>query len=834
MLESNRWALKGIGLTALAVALCASSAAELRAASPSLGAVRPRGVQRGAESVLTLSGGRLGDAQEILFYAPGVEVTNLEVVGDGQVKATVKVADDCRLGEHIVRVRTASGISEMRSFYVGPFPTVDEQEPNSDFAAPQKIDLNVTVAGVVQSEDVDYYVVEAKKGQRISAEIEGMRLGNTIFDPYIAIMDLKRFELSAADDSALVWQDAVASIIAPEDGNYVIQVRESAYGGNGNCMYRLHVGTFPRPTATLPAGGKYGDEVEVRFLGDVAGEWTRKIKLPEQPDPAFGLLAEDDGGVAPSLNPFRLSDLDNVIETEPNNNHDEATAAPHLPIALNGVLSEAGDRDYFRFSAKKGQTFEVHCYARRIRSPLDSVMTLSRFKGGGVASNDDSGGPDSYFRFTAPEDGEYVVDVRDHLGKGGPDYTYRIEFTPVKPLLTWGIPRVARYSQERQTIVVPRGNRFATLVSAGRANFGGDLVVQPEGLPEGVTVHADTMPANMGAWPVVFEAAPDAPVGATLVGSLGLHADANQNIPSVFSNTADMVRGAPGQSIYWRLTVDRLAVAVAEAVPFKISIVEPQVPLVQRGSMNLKVVAERQEGFNGAITIQLPFRPPGVGAASSITIPEGQNEAYYPLNANGGAAVRKWKIAVLGASNPGKGTVWVSSQLATLEITPPYVEFAMQRAAVEQGKETQIFCTVKHNTPFEGSAKVQLVGLPHNVTAPEMEISQGTQEFAFKVTTAADSPAGNHKNVFCQLVIQQNGEPIAHAVGGTELRIDKPLPPKKDAPAKPAVVAKKEPEQPKPPAAKPLTRLEKLRLEQAERAKARAGTTDQNSPTTEK
>jgi hypothetical protein len=158
----------------------------------------------------------------------------------------------------------------------------------------------------------------------------------------------------------------------------------------------------------------------------------------------------------------------------------------------------------------------------------------------------------------------------------------------------------------------------------------------------------------------------------------------------------------------------------------------------------------------------------------------------------------------------------------------------MQRAAVEQGKETQIFCTVKHNTPFEGSAKVQLVGLPHNVTAPEMEISQDTQEFAFKVTTAADSPAGNHKNVFCQLVIQQNGEPIAHAVGGTELRIDKPLPPKQDAPAKPAAVAKKEPEQPKPPAEKPLTRLEKLRLEQAERAKARADAAAQTSPTPEK
>ena len=52
---------------------------------------------------------------------------------------------------------------------------MDEKEPNSDFATPQKIPLNVTVAGVVENEDVDYYLVEAKQGQRITVEVEGIR-----------------------------------------------------------------------------------------------------------------------------------------------------------------------------------------------------------------------------------------------------------------------------------------------------------------------------------------------------------------------------------------------------------------------------------------------------------------------------------------------------------------------------------------------------------------------------------------------------------------------------------------------------------------------------------
>src|SRR5207244_8260197 len=128
------------------------------------------------------------------------------------------IAADCRLGEHAMRVRTATGLSELRTFYVGALPNVEEKEPNSDFANPQKIDLNVTVNGVVDNEDVDYYAFEAKKGQRVTAEIEGMRLANTFFDPYVAILDSKRFELAATDDAPLLGQDAACSVMIPEIG----------------------------------------------------------------------------------------------------------------------------------------------------------------------------------------------------------------------------------------------------------------------------------------------------------------------------------------------------------------------------------------------------------------------------------------------------------------------------------------------------------------------------------------------------------------------------------------------------------------------------------------
>jgi len=789
------------------------------AASPALSIILPRGVQRGTQQILTFSGARLADAQEIFFYEPGFQVTKIEPKGANQLKVHVKIAPTCRLGEHTAQVRTKSGISEYRTFYVGALPAVDEKEPNSDFAKPQLIKLNVTVQGIVQREDVDYFLVEVKKGQRITAEVEGMRLGSALFDPYVAILDSKRFELAASDDTPLVWQDGVASVIAPADGKYVIQVRESAYGGNGNCRYRLHVGTFPRPLAVYPAGGKIGEKTAVRFLGDVAGELKQTITVPNEPADRYGLVAKDAGGVAPSPNPFRPFPHGNVLETEPNDSVKQATPA-ELPRAFNGIISKAGDVDCFRFKAKKGQVYEVECYGRRIRSPLDSVMNLYYANGRSIAGNDDSRGPDSYIRFRAPADGEYVVRVTDQLGRGGVNFTYRIEITPIAQALTLAIPRVTRYTQYRQTIFVARGNRFATLISASRANFRGELVLDGKNLPKGLEMIAQPMAANLNVMPVVFEAAADAPISGRLLDFTAHPVDAKLKVRGGFRNTADMIRGGPGQSIYWRKNVGQLAVAVVEELPFRLEIVQPKVPLVRNGSMQLKVVVHRKKGFDAQINVQFPFRSPGVGAASSVNIPKGKNEVLYPLTANSGAQIRKWPVYVIGSANVN-GTAWVSSQLATLEIADSYVQFVMARTAVEQGKETEIICKIQMKHPFPGKAKVRLLGLPNRVTAPEMEITSATKELVFAVKTDVKSPPGRHRNVFCQVIVTENGEPVVHRrVGGTELRIDKPLPkPKKKVAKKPVPkVAKKKPV--KKPVVRRLTRLEKLRLEAKKRADA--------------
>jgi hypothetical protein len=793
------------------------------AATPNLGAIRPAGGQRGTEIELSLSGARIGDAQEILYYQPGISTVSLTKVDDKNVKAKIKIAPDCRLGLHDLRLRTATGISELRTFSVGAMPDIVEKEPNNDFANPQPIAMNSTVNGVADNEDVDYYVVEAKKGDRISAEVEGIRLGITLFDPYVAIMDSKRFELASSDDAALVWQDGEASIIAPSDGKYIIQVRESAYAGNGACLYRLHVGNFPRPSATIPGGGKAGEKVAVSWIGDVAGPKTTEVTLPPTPDPGYGLFAQDERGIAPYPNVFRVSPYGNVVEKEPNDDHNTATPfAP--PMALNGVIEKPGDQDFFVFHAKPGQAFEFRVYARALRSPLDSVLHLAKKNANYIAGADDNFGPDSFIRFGVPEEADYVIWIHDHLRKGGPDYTYRIEVSLIEPKLVMSVPNEGMPRGTGQiTVSVPKGNRQAILVNASRADFGGELKVSAEGLPPGMEMQADTMAANLGTYPVLLTAKSDAALAGSLAKITGQPVDPKVKLAvSDFSHVAELVLGQ-NNIPFWTRSVDKVAVAVTDESPYTIEIVEPKVPMVRGGSMGLKVVAKRKEGFKAAIAISLPWNPPGVGSAGGIAIPEGQNEAVIPMNADGGAELKTWKIVVNGYSGIPSGPIMVSSQLANLAIAERFVTLAYTNAAVDQGKETDLPVKVTKLADFPGEATVTLIGLPNKATTDVKKITKETADLAFHIKTDAATPAGNHANLFCQVVVTMNGEPIVHNLGTGALRVDVPLPPKPNAAPMP-VVAAAPPPMPKPAEApaKPLSRLEKLRLEQQEKAKAGA------------
>lgn len=792
----------------------------LEAASPELERLLPPGGQRGQEVEVRFTGKRLGDTVDLFTYRPGLELVELLEVGDREVKARLRITPEARPGPHELRLRTRTGISELRTFHVGLLPVVPEAEPNSTFEKPQEIPLDVTVSGVIENEDVDVFQFRATGGQRVTAEVTGLRLGRALFDSHVTILDARRFELATGDDHPLTRQDGLASVIIPEDGLYQVHVRESSYGGNGNCHYLLHLGTYPRPVAAFPAGGRAGESVEVRLLGDVKGEKNIQLELPADAPRDFSFFPGEDAALSPSPLSFRVTSLEEAREVEPNVKFEEATPGK-APGAFNGVLGEPGDLDCFRFSARKGQTLDIQVFGRRLRSPIDPVIHLFDAKDRRrLAGNDDAGGPDSSLRFRVPADLECILRVGDHLRRGGPTFVYRVEVREVEPRLALSIPRARRFSQDGQTVTVPRGNRMATLIQVERTDFSGAVDLEAAGLPAGVEMVTPGIPAPVTVTPVVFQASPGGELAGSLVDLRGRLRGSDKGPSGSLEQEVELVYGNPNNAVYWSRRVDRLAVAVAEEAPFHLEIIEPKAPLVRSGILDLPVVVRRREGFGAPVSLRMLFDPPSTGSARGVKIPEGKDRATIRLNANGNAATGEWKIAVTGTA----GGVTVSSQLATLTIAPPFLAIQLERAATETGKPTTIFGKVEVVTPFEGKARVKLVGLPARVSAPEVEIAADAKAIDFAVTVEPESRPGRHRNIFCQVQLQHSGETVIHSTGSTELRIDRPLPPRPG----PEVAAKKpppkkpEPEKEKPPAPRRLTRLEKLR-KQAREARESGG-----------
>ncbi|MCH7813042.1 MAG: hypothetical protein IID40_03380, partial [Planctomycetes bacterium] len=746
----------------------------------------------------------------------GVLIDELE----SPVRIDIALAPDCPLGEHPLRLRTATGISELVTFYVGALPTVAEVEPNDDFNRPQRVSLNTTIAGVITSEDVDTFAIDARAGQRITAEIEAMRLGRTLFDPYVAILDDRRFELAATDDSVLLLQDSVASIIAPTDGQYVIQVREASYEGSDACAYRLHIGTYPRPTVLYPAGGPAGEALAVQCLGDAAGSLSRSWQLPDGLSAYWPVFVQDDHGTAPSANVLRISPFANVLEPDAAGSQPDAPpGASTPPVAFNGIISVSGQQDAFRFHADGDQQFDIAVYARRIRSPLDSVLNVYGPDGKHLAGNDDADGPDSTLRFRAPTSGDYELRVKDHLGRGGPTFVYRVEVDHIRPSLSLTLERVdTRRPQFLQTVPVPQGNRYGTLVRVERKDVAGPVALAMNTLPTGVTMSTETVAADVQQVPVVFESSADAPIGGGLYALHGRIKTDTTEVVGAFRQEVPLVIGPPNDTVYYRTTVDRLAVAVTRTAPFAIDLLTPGVPLVRGGAISLKVVARRVEGFDGEIEFRLLWNPPGISSPTSIKIPPGATEAICRLNAAGNASTRVWPIALTARASGDGGDLWVSTALVRLEVADPFVTGTLAMAAVEQGQTALVVCQLDQHQPFEGQARIRLLGLPPKTRTDELHFTAQDTQVVFPVQTEADAPVGQHKNLFCQAVIEQNGQPIVHHLGhGGVLRID---PPKVAAAAPPSQPIPAAEVTPAPP--KPLSRLEQLRQAAREKAQPKA------------
>lgn len=832
-------------------------------AAPAISRILPPAGQRGSECEVTITGGRLDEAFGLFFEDGIIEQVGLEQSSSSTVKVKLRIPETCPLGDHRMRIRTPAGLSELRTFAVVDSPVRIEEETatgnkqrNDSQESAERIELpggaTQTVAGVARREDVDTYRISLKAGEKLSASLRGVRLNHTPFDPAVELVDANGFVIAACDDHPLLQQDAMISARVERDGDYFLRVRESAYLGDDNSFYLLHIGRFPTPLVGLPPGGKPGETLSVEYLGDLDGPWKADLTLPKQfirrdamHDGIFAAVATRDGNPTAEGVPIRVSPLPATREVEPN---DDPTKCPTLPTpsAVWGQLQQDGDIDWMRFEAAAGSKWYVRAWGRRLGSPID--ITLNAYQDNDkrqrITGNDDSAGPDSAMTVTVPQEGTFLVRVSDHQDRGGETFVWWIEATPVEPLMRVSVPPARTKSQQRLIAQVPQGNRVALVINASRTDVGGNVQPHLRNLPKGVQATPTPLPGNSPSSLLVFEAAKDAELAATMaaVDLVAVVAEP-QSAPDPKTNEekpaeqpkivgelqqpTELVHGNPNRTCWRQSFSDRLPISVVAAVPVEVELVEPPVPLVQSGRLDLRVKIKREEGFEGAIRLTFPFRPPGVGAASGVNVPADATEVVYPINANDKAAIGPWGVVVTATVTP-KGELAktrpsfeIASRPVTLTVREPMLQLAVDRAAGELGSE--VLMVGKLTAAAETSAKAMLLGLPAKCSVKEVAVSPGDMEVTFPITVPEDAPVGKHGSVVCELHVPQNDDWVIHKVKAGELRIDKPLPaPTKVAEKKP--VEEKKPAEPKP---KVLSRRERLR-EQA-RVIAAAGADGSNA-----
>ena len=222
----------------------------------------------------------------------------------------------------------------------------------------------------------------------------------------------------------------------------------------------------------LPNGAQRGQSLELTLMGsnlaNPTGLWTSfpatisfppdknngkdnsklRVELQISRDAPIGFqairLATTEG--MSNVRLFCIDDLPQI--TEADTNHSRATAqSVSLPCVVVG-RADAETADYFKFTAKAGERVSFEVLGRRLGSALDPQITLLDGRTGreltGGYNNDAPGlQTDPRLSYTFKTAGEYLIEVRDTLYRGGPDFWYHLRMGDF-PCATTPLPMAAR------------------------------------------------------------------------------------------------------------------------------------------------------------------------------------------------------------------------------------------------------------------------------------------------------------------------------------------------------------------------------------------------------
>ena len=414
----------------------------------------------------------------------------------------VTISADAPPEDRELRLRTPAGFTNPMCFQVGVTPEISEQKPNDpDSPAAPAVNLPILLNGQIMPGDIDCFYFKAHKGQNLVIQAQARHLIPYMpdavpgwFQAAITLYDANNRELAFADHYRFS-PDPVIFYHVPQDGEYMVEIRDSIYRGREDFVYRLFVGEDPFITQMFPLGGKTG----VATTASIAGWNLSKNRLPLDTRPGVDSIRQTAlrGEKWSNRVLYAVDDLPESVEIEPNDTMQNAPRIT-LPQIVNGRIGKPGDVDLFQFEGRAGFEFVAEVFARRLDSPLDSLLRLTDASGRVLAWNDDNEDKgtglnthhaDSYLFFKLPQDGVYYVQLSDAQNHGGEEYAYRLRIGPRSPDFALRVTP--------SSINVPAGCAVPISVYALRRNgFDGDIEVALKDAPAGWVLSGGLIPAG--------------------------------------------------------------------------------------------------------------------------------------------------------------------------------------------------------------------------------------------------------------------------------------------------------------------------------------------------
>lgn len=517
------------------LAFAALQASDGPEGAPWVDRFEPFGAAQGETVEATIVGEAFGAPVEVRFDDPKLAWVETLSAESEAIRGRIRVAPDAPLGPHIATLHTANGRANSRLFYVDALPSFSEAEPNDLPGSAQAIELRPQVLHGMLPDlpDRDFYRFQAKAGERWVFDVRSIEYGGFL-ECDLTLLDAKGEKAGFSDDRDEYLETPTLEHVFREDGEYLLKVDQ--YRGpqrvncNKNCGYMLRISQTPMLRAMFPLGARRGSETTVSLRGSGLGS-LRSVRLvpvrsaeyyrltfpftmpfapgglpdhapiqgkilsasPAEAQVRFAIPAdapaglwrvwlETDGGPADGLS-FEIGDAPELSESG------AKVDLAQGPLVVNGSLDAEQEEDSFVVKARAGQPLHFSVLAVQLGLPaIDPVLDLFDSGGKLLAEHDDLmtgqgtviGNPDPSLYFTPEADGELRLVVCDRIGRGGPDFVYRLKADTATPGF--------RLLADPENPSVKRGSEGAIGVLLIRdPGFEGEVEVWGEA-PDGLTI----------------------------------------------------------------------------------------------------------------------------------------------------------------------------------------------------------------------------------------------------------------------------------------------------------------------------------------------------------